>query len=100
MNRKLLVLLTTFALFGACKHDAERGEGFGGQEIRIRYEVNQPAEVSRSGGSGMAVGDVVHLYIAEREIEGAPQLPANEDFQQMECAAEGELIFVLRGPIK
>ena len=93
MRKKLILCFVTFALLGACKHDVERTGLPGSQEIRIRYEVNQLAEVSRSGGSGMAVGDVVHLYIAEREIEGAPQLPKNEDFQQMECAAEGELIF-------
>ena len=93
MNRKLLVLLTTFALFGACKHDAERGEGFGGQEIRIRYEVNQPGEVSRSGVTTISEGDVVHLYIAEREEEEAPVLPAQEDFNKMQCSADGSLRF-------
>ena len=94
MRRVFVMCFVTFALLGACKHDVERTGLPGSQEIRIRYEVNQPAEVSRSGGGGMAVGDVVHLYIAEREIEGAPQLPENEDFQQMECAAEGKLIFM------
>ena len=93
MNRKLLVLLTTFALFGACKHDAERGEGFGGQEIRIRYEVNQPGEVSRSGVTTISEGDVVHLYIAEREEEETPVLPAQEDFNKMQCSADGSLRF-------
>ena len=93
MNRKLLVLLTTFALFGACKHDAERGEGFGGQEIRIRYEVNQPGEVSRSGVTTISEGDVVHLYIAERDEEEAPVLPAQEDFNKMQCSADGSLRF-------
>ena len=93
MNRKLLVLLTTFALFGACKHDAERGEGFGGQEIRIRYEVNQPGEVSRSGVTTISEGDVVHLYIAEREEEETPVSPTQEDFNKMQCSADGSLRF-------
>ena len=93
MNRNLLMFLTTIALFGACKHDAERVGLPGGQEIKIRYEVNQPGEVSRSGASGMAVGDVVHLYIAERTEEGKPEAPTNEDFYQMECAADGVLAF-------
>ena len=41
----------------------------------------------------MTTGDIVHLYIAERESEDMPQLPEKGDYQKMECAAEGELAF-------
>ena len=76
MRKKLILCFVTFALLGACKHDVERTGLPGSQEIRIRYEVNQPGEVSRSGVTTISEGDVVHLYIAERDGEEEPALPA------------------------
>lgn len=91
MNLKIFAV--SLLLLGACKHDVERIGPAGGQEIKIRYEVNQPGEVSRSNVTSVSEGDIVHLYIAERKEEETPSLPTKEHFNKMLCAADGVLRF-------
>lgn len=78
---------------GGCKHDSERTNFPGQREIVINYSVNQLNEVSRSGYVGMTVGDVVHLYIAERTNAETPALPEAGHFNEMSCSDGSTLQF-------